>query len=139
MGQPGASGRVAIKGSYRPPEAGYRRTRVRGLDDRIEVTVLVRPRTRLPSDEETYALGLTSLRQRRHMTLKEWSEKHGATEKVLDAVQDYAVRHDLQVAGRSSALPSPSRARRDDPEHEQGVRDQARPLRDGPQCVEQAR
>ena len=104
MSQPGAAGRVAIKGSYRPPEAGYRRSGVRDVDEAIEVTVLVRPRTRLPSDEETYALGLTPLRQRRHMTLEEWNEKHGATEKVLDAVEDYAVRHDLQVAGKSSAL-----------------------------------
>ena len=104
MSQPGTAGRVAIKGSYRPPEAGYRRTGVKDLDEAIEVTVLVRPRTRLPSDEETYALGLTPLRQRRHTTLEEWNEKHGATERVLDAVEDYAVRHDLQVAGKSSAL-----------------------------------
>lgn len=99
-----SSPRAVIARSNRPPEQGYAKTRYRDLDEQVEATVFVQPRTRLPTDEETFALGLTPLRKRRHMTLEQWNEKHGAAKEAIEAVERYARKHGLSVVGEPSVL-----------------------------------
>jgi kumamolisin len=99
-----SSARTVIEQSDRPSEEGYTRTRYRDLDQEVEVSVYVQPRTPFPSDDDTFELGLMPIGKRRHMTLKRWNERYGATLEAIKAVEKYARKHGLRVVGESSDL-----------------------------------
>jgi kumamolisin len=69
------------------------------------VTVIVRPREPLPASEE---LGTQPLRERRHLSRREFAARYGADRKDLAAIEEFATEHGLQVrqasAGRRSIV-----------------------------------
>jgi kumamolisin len=79
------------------------------------VTVLVRPRARLPEPEE---LGRLPLRERRYLTRREFAVRYGADRKYLAAIEEFATEHRLRIrqvsVGRRSVVLSGSAARMQD-------------------------
>ncbi len=67
--------------------------------------MLVRPRAPLPEPEE---LGHQPLRERRHLTRREFAARYGASRKDLAAIAEFATEHGLRVrqasAGRRSVV-----------------------------------
>ena len=61
--------------------------------------MLVRPRAPLPEPEE---LGHQPLRERRHLTRREFAARFGASRKDLAAIADFAIEHGLRVRQASS-------------------------------------
>jgi kumamolisin len=78
------------------------------LDDQAErrVSLFLRPKTELPTDEETYALGLTPLKRRgaNHLDLSEWKDRHGARLEDIKDVLGYAASHGIDVLDEPSEL-----------------------------------
>lgn len=64
------------------------------------MTVLLRPRRPLPSVEE---LGRQPLAERRHLTRREFTARHGADRKDLAALEDFAAGHGLRIRQASTA------------------------------------
>ena len=95
--------RVSIPGSERAALPGARAVGAPHPEERVEVTVLVRPRsaaTGLPSIEE---LGATPLQARKYMSREEFDAAHGADPNDIEKVKEFAHEHDLTVVEANSA------------------------------------
>jgi len=89
--------RVSIPGSERAALPGARAVGAPHPEERIEVTVLLRPRsaaTGLPSIEE---LGATPLQARKYMSREEFDAAHGADPNDIEKVKEFAHEHNLTV------------------------------------------
>jgi kumamolisin len=92
-----------IPGSTRRLPPGTHKTGELAGNERIVVTVIVRPRTPEPiSDRELYKLGRLPLAERRHISLGEYRERYGADQRDLDAVMAYARARGLSCVADSA-------------------------------------
>lgn len=103
---PTKSRRVRVPGSDRKPVVGAQVVGPAASEERLEVTVRVRPRVTLPSLER---LGTRLPLERRHLTREEHEARHGADRRDLKQVERFAREHrlvvvDSSVAGRSVVL-----------------------------------
>ncbi len=94
---------LKISGSEKKPLAGARVTGKVDLKERIEITVLVRPRAPLASSATLKKAATTAPSERTYLTREEWDAKHGADPADLAAVEEYAHEHGLDVVRSSSS------------------------------------
>ncbi len=87
-------GRVPIRGSRRDPLPHAERVGAAQADERLEVTVRVRPKNPLTLEAGAAPGGV-------HLTREEYEAEYGADPKDLDAVAAFAAEHGLQVVERS--------------------------------------
>jgi kumamolisin len=93
--------RVALPGSEHEPLAAARRVGRVPADERVDVTVLLRPRSdRSPSAEP---LGAQLPGERQYLTRKELADARGADPADIAQVEEFARAHDLDVVGSSAA------------------------------------
>ena len=95
---------VSLPGTEKPTLSGTRALGKVDPQTRIEVTVLVRPRTPLPIRQRAY-LDLLNLPldQRQYLTREELSARHGASATDLDQIEAFAHIHELTVVQRSAS------------------------------------
>ena len=107
--------RISIAGSEREPMAGAHAVGAVSPDERMEVTVRVRPKAPLHSLAAA-ALSADTLPARRPvLTREQYAAQHGADAKDLAKVSDFAKNHGLAVvetsaARRSVVLSGPAKA-----------------------------
>jgi kumamolisin len=65
----------------------------------VEVTVIVRPRSPLPTSEQTDPRPLA---ERRYLTRREFARQHGASPGDLAAIEEFAATHGLTAHGSSA-------------------------------------
>ena len=94
--------RVKIRGSERELIPGSLEAGSVDPNERIEVTIVLRPPVEAPalSPEEA---GLVSPRKRSFLTHEEYERKHGAAREDLQKIRDFAEDHDLKVTEESPA------------------------------------
>ncbi|HTC23001.1 MAG TPA: protease pro-enzyme activation domain-containing protein, partial [Gemmatimonadales bacterium] len=93
--------RVPVPGSDRAALPGARSTGPVDPGERIQVTVLVRPRASAQPSAE--AIGSSPPSKRRHLTREEFSSAHGADASDLTKVEAFAHEHGLDVTEISAA------------------------------------
>ena len=95
---------VSLPGTERPALAGAKTLGKVDPQTRITVTVLVRPRTPLPTRQAAY-LDLLNLPpgQREYLTREELAARHGASAADLDGIEAFAHAHELTVVQRSAS------------------------------------
>lgn len=96
-------GYVSLPGSERHalPEASV--TAPADPNERLEVTVRVRPRQPLPAPEEMAAMAARLPSERRYMTAEEYEERYGADAGDMERVAAFARGHGLHVVEQSAA------------------------------------
>ncbi len=104
-----AGASVALPGSERRPLEGAVPAGPVGAEERVVVTVVLRPPPSFPTSERLETLGSQPVGERRHLTREELADARGATAEDLAAVQDFAAGHGLEVvevdrAGRRLVL-----------------------------------
>jgi kumamolisin len=95
-----ASRYVTLPGSHKNPVAGAAEIAKSPRDERLEVTVRLRPRNPLPKASELLRLGSTPAPT---ISRVEFDRRHGASASDLAAVKKFAREHQLSVARESSA------------------------------------
>ena len=93
--------RVALQGSEREPLPGARALRPAAADERLEVTVMLRPSGATPWQERLEQLARGA--RPAPLTREVFAETHGASESDLDAVAAFAAAHGLTVLTRHPA------------------------------------
>lgn len=88
-------GRVPIRGSRREPLPDAQRVGPAQPDERLEVTVRIRPKKALTLEPGGPPEGT-------HLTREQFEAEYGADPKDLDTVADFATQHGLQVLERSA-------------------------------------
>jgi len=94
-------GHVPIEGSERDPVEGARRVRRAPPDERVEVTVVVRPQASAPSTAEL--LSADAPAQRRYLTRREFARTLGAEPADLERVAAFAREYGLDVVWSDAA------------------------------------
>ena len=107
------SGRRKLSGSERKPLPGARRVGTVAARAQVEVTVIVRPRSPIPTSA-TVDVGRQPLRERRYLTRREYAAAYGADPVDLAAVAAFARGHGLEVQQASAARRSVALAGRAD-------------------------
>jgi kumamolisin len=92
---------VPIEGSERDPVEGARRVRRAPPDERVEVTVVIRPKTSAPSTAELLSSGAPA--QRRYLTRREFTSTLGADPADLERVAAFAREYGLDVLWSDAA------------------------------------
>jgi kumamolisin len=92
---------VPIEGSERDPVEGARRVRAAPPDERVEVTVVVRPQASAPSTAEL--LSADAPAERRHLTRSEFTRTLGAEPADLERVAAFAREYGLDVVWSDAA------------------------------------
>ena len=96
------SKQVPLVGTEKKPLAG---ARVQGRVDpqqRIAITVLVRPRASLPVQQSAFRQLLRlPIAQRQYLSREEFASRHGADPTDLDKIEAFAHEHELTVVHRS--------------------------------------
>ena len=93
--------RVALQGSEREPLPGARALRPAAAEERLEVTVMLRPSGATPWQERLEQLARGA--RPAPLTREVFAETHGASESDLDAVAAFAAAHGLTVLARHPA------------------------------------
>ncbi len=93
--------RVALKGSEREPLPGARALRPAAADERLEVTVMLRPSGATPWQERLEQLARGA--RPAPLTREVFAETHGASDSDLNAVGAFAAAHGLTVLTRHPA------------------------------------
>jgi kumamolisin len=103
------TGRVPVPGSERMALTGARAVGAVPGDERVEVTVLVRPHKGAAPIEAT-SFGATAPADRRYLSREQFAETHGADEDDMQAVEHFASEHGLTVLDADAARRSISLA-----------------------------
>jgi kumamolisin len=90
---------VPISGSKKEPLPGARIIAPAAADERLEVTVRLRPRSKLPDAEEMLKAG-ARVQQLAH---DEYEDRYGANPSDLQRIRKFADEHDLSVVQESPA------------------------------------
>src|ERR1700744_4722536 len=90
--------RVRVPGSERPRPASHRLLGPLAEDERLGVTILVRPAPGSPALPTLEDWQKTPLRERTFLTPEAYAQRHGAAHADLQAVEAFARTHGLQVA-----------------------------------------
>jgi kumamolisin len=98
---------VPVPGSERAPLAGARATGAAAADERVEVTVIVRPRAEA-APFSAHAWGEAPPAERTYMTRGELADAQGAEAADVEAVARFAKEHGLTVLETSAARRSVS-------------------------------
>jgi kumamolisin len=96
-------GRTALHGSAQPATSGTQRLRPAPPDARLDVTVLLRPRTPLPV-EALEELGRMPLADRCYLSREEFLDRHGADPADIETVSEFARKAGLEITGTSAPL-----------------------------------
>jgi kumamolisin len=98
------SGLVELAGTQKKRLTGARVLGEVDPQQRIAVTILVRPRKPLPLRQAAYRDLLTApIAQRQYLTREELAQRHGATPSDLTEIEAFAHRHNLTVVHRSAS------------------------------------
>lgn len=97
------SNRVALPGSDKKPLPDAHRVGDLHADERIEVTVRVRPRSGADLSQHISALASGRDTSADHLTREQFAEKYGADPKDIGAVEDFARANGLAVVQSSVA------------------------------------
>src|SRR5438552_18645745 len=89
--------RVSIPGSERAALPGARAVGAPHPDERLDVTLLVRPRSAATGFPSVGELGATPLQARKYISREEFSATHGADPGDLDKIKEFAHDHNLTV------------------------------------------
>lgn len=95
--------RVALPGSDKKPLADAKRVGDLHPDERIEVTVRVRPRSGADLSHHITALASGDSTSGDHLTREQYAERYGADPKDIAAVEDFARANGLAVVQSSAA------------------------------------
>lgn len=89
---------VDIPGTERSPVTGASSTGPVGAEERVEVTVILRPDPAQASGTPSVdTLGAQPLSERQHLSRQELARRRGAAEADVAAVESFAAGHDLEV------------------------------------------
>jgi kumamolisin len=91
---------VSIKGSQKQPLKDAKVVAPAPSDERLEVTVRVRPRNPLPKAQDLLKLSAAPLQQ---LTHAQYEERYGSTAKDFALVRKFAKEHNLNVVRESAA------------------------------------
>jgi kumamolisin len=91
---------IPIPGSNKEPVPNSRVIAAAPKDDRLEVTVRLRPRTPLPDAKDMLRASASPMPVMSH---EEFEARHGTTEKDFAAIRKFAKAHNLTVVRESSA------------------------------------
>src|SRR5712692_16070 len=91
---------ISVPGSHKELLPGASLIGPAASDERLEVTVRIRPQQPLTPDQ---VISTQSPGQRRHLTRDEYESKHGASAKDLEQVAYFAKQNDLSVVESSAA------------------------------------
>ena len=98
---------VPLGGSHRTPLPGSEPAGPVDLDEIATVTVRLRSRDDIGKlVSKAHDLGHQPLAQRRYLTHQDLANQHGATPDDLDAIEKFALEHNLTVVHRSAAARS---------------------------------
>jgi kumamolisin len=100
---PSPKPQVAVRGSERAPLPHATVVGPAAPDERLEVTIRVRPRTPLPAPHAADALSRRPPRQRQYLSHDKWTAAHGASPEDIAKVEKFAQAHGLAVVEASSA------------------------------------
>ncbi|RZK62969.1 MAG: hypothetical protein EOO59_01090, partial [Hymenobacter sp.] len=100
---PDAQSRVAVPGSARTPLPDAQQLHTPLPDERLEVTVRLRPKTPLPALLETSPLADAPPQQRTYLSREELTQQYGADPHDIKQVTDFARAHGLVVVHTSVA------------------------------------
>lgn len=89
--------RASVSGSGRSPLPGAREVGAPSPDERIEVSVLLRPRKPLKSPQSSAALKAANPKDRQYMSREEFDQAYGANPKDVQKVEAFAHAHNLTV------------------------------------------
>src|SRR2546422_310742 len=89
--------RVVIQGSHKTPLKGAKLTGKLDPNERLEVTVRVRPRAALAASTEFAALTGSPPAQRRPLSREEFAARFGADPADVERIEQFAHEHDLDV------------------------------------------
>ena len=95
--------RVLLGGSERQPRTGAREVGVPDPNERIRVSVLVRPRSPLEELASRKEMGSTPPRERQYLTREEFAARYGADPADVAKVEAFAHQHNLTVVEASLA------------------------------------
>ena len=95
--------RVPLGGSERQPRTGAREVGVPDPNERIRVSVLVRPRSPLEELASRKEMGSTPPRERQYLTREEFAARYGADPADVAKVEAFAHQHNLTVVEASLA------------------------------------
>jgi kumamolisin len=95
--------RVSLPGSERFPRPGSRVVGAPDPHERIEVTVLVRPRQPLSNLAASAELTAAPPHQRKYMSREEFAASYGADPEDLAKIEAFAHQHNLSVVEASAA------------------------------------
>jgi len=96
-------GRIPIPGSERTAIPGARAVGAPDPNERIEVTVVVRPRPSSRGLASVKEIGTRMPRERQYLSHKEFESAHGAAPDDLAKVEQFADEHGLSVVEVSPA------------------------------------
>ena len=96
-------GYVSLPGSEREPLPQASVTGPTAPEERLEVTVRVRPRQPLPSEADMEAMAAQLPSERRYMTAEEYEHQYGADAQDMERVAEFARHHGLHVVEQSAA------------------------------------
>jgi kumamolisin len=92
--------RVTLRGSHKAPLKGAQISGKLNPEERLEVTVRVRPRLPWVGTPQWAALGAVPPRRRHYLTRAEFATLHGADEADFQRLEQFARDYDLTVLGR---------------------------------------
>ncbi|MGP0063142.1 MAG: protease pro-enzyme activation domain-containing protein [Isosphaeraceae bacterium] len=92
---------VELAGSHRSPMPGSNRIGPMNPEERVEVTVRLRPRTPLTEAAHPKAFTARSVKGRHYLTHKQFADTHGATPEDIAEVEAFARSHKLAVVESS--------------------------------------
>ena len=95
--------RVTISGSERAPVPGARATGPADRDERLEITVVVRPRPGAGSRHDIEALAARPPQERHYLSREEFEDTRGADRRDLEKVESFAHQFGLEVVQVSTA------------------------------------
>jgi kumamolisin len=95
--------RVAVPGSERTPLPHAQQLHAPLPDERLEVTVHLRPKTALPSQPEASALADVLPQQRTYLSREELALQYGADPQDMQEVVDFARAHSLVAVSTNAA------------------------------------
>ncbi|MGH9377805.1 MAG: S53 family peptidase, partial [Terriglobia bacterium] len=89
--------RISVSGSERQPVPGAREVGTPSADERIEISVLVRPRRSYNAIQSSNALKPVRPKERQYLSRQEFEKAYGADPKDVQKVEAFAHAHNLTV------------------------------------------
>ncbi len=93
--------KVQLTGSHRPPMPKSKLIGPVHPEERVEVTVRLRPRAPLSAAEQAASIAARSPKKRRYLTREQLADAHGATAEDVARVEAFAKAHKLAVVETS--------------------------------------